>query len=79
MKDKTRLALALLFVFVFFISAYYPLWYTNQLWIGYETYKAATSGVFTVSTGYSIYAICPVINALSSIGLIVVYSGKRNG
>lgn len=72
MKDKTRLIMASWFVLVFFISAYYPLWYTNQLWIGYETYKAATNGIFTVSAGYSIYAICPVINALSSMGLIVV-------
>lgn len=76
MKDNVRLTLALLLVLLFFISAYYPLWYTNQLWIGYETYKAATAGAFSVSTGYTIYTICPVINACSSISLILVL-GKR--
>ncbi len=76
MKDRTRLILASLFVLLFFLTAYYPLWYTNQLWIGYETYKAYTEGIFTVSAGYSIYAICPVLNALSSIGLILVLGKK---
>lgn len=73
MKKTTYLTLVLILIALLIASFIYPYWYSNQLWIGFESYAASTNGIFGVSPGYSIYAVSPAVPVACFIALAVLF------
>ena len=76
-KRRALPIVATVLLLIAVVSGAFTYWYSGQPWIGYESYAAATSGAFGVSSGYALFSVAKVAAVVGGLGGVASFVASK--